>query len=252
MTRQGTPRAPPPPGTHALVWSSPTVSGQVPVTCFYSLAKLWNVTSKVNLQKQWLPVVGKAHMTRPPTRKKLTPSVQQPTSNWIQPVTLWKSLEADLPGGDLGPDGPCRAPHTNAYCFKPLQFLCNFIVCPLRITTPHGTDTLLPVPKTLNYFPHYISFRYTHDSVFVYTVKVTTKNLVNNHHHTVKNIFHVTRTLKSILLAQMYNLKLLHPMALSTWQTLRAHILYLAPHLLKSNLQCQRSIPNIPANLKPH
>lgn len=80
-TRQGAPSAP-----HLLLLMPlcdllPLSLGRTQRPASILWKKLWNVTYKVNLQKQWLPFVGKAHMTRPPPRKELTPSVQQPTSN---------------------------------------------------------------------------------------------------------------------------------------------------------------------------
>ena len=104
--------------------------------------KLWNIIPKINLQRQWLPLEEKAHVTRPPGRKELTPaSVQQPTSNWIQPITLWRGLEAGPPAVTLAgtvalasistalaEKAVLRFPiHrncviTNVYCFKSLCF----------------------------------------------------------------------------------------------------------------------------------
>lgn len=62
------------------------------------------------------------------------------------------------------------------------------------------TDTLSSVPKTLNFFPYYISSRCTdNDSICVYIVKIMTINLVNIHHPTqLKIFFLVMRTLKNL------------------------------------------------------
>lgn len=130
-------------------------------------------------------------------------SVQHSTSNWIQPLTLWMSLEADLPRGEVAQDHspgwrldrtclPTRTqiPDPQEPCgnerilFAAAAVSLSFNCMAIKNYIPHRPDTLLSVPKTLKLSPHYISFRYTHDSVLVYTVKMTTINLAHIHHHT--------------------------------------------------------------------